>query len=283
MATGKASSSKNSTSGTGNGLPAWAAPGTTAYNNNNTALQTLPMGAATQTIANGGIGQAGQSAINGLQGVADTAGQGGAASQYLTGTANGDYLKGSPYLEDIISKGASDTAGQVNNMFASGGRYGSVANQGALADSVTAQGNQLRNSNYQSERDRQMAAANSLESAQQGRMGIQGNALQGAAGLENTGFQNMLGMISQLPTIQNNKIFDAQQQQGVGGQIDARTQDALNQAIQQWGQGDMQDWARLGGLITAGTGSAGNYGTQTGTQTTPGNPLGVLGLLMGLL
>lgn len=289
---------KSTSSGTGGSLPAWATPGTSAYNTNNTALQTAPMGVATQTFNQGGIGNAGNTAINGLQGIAGqyqdmykNAGQGGAAEQYLTSTAKGDYLNGSPYLEDIISKGASDTAGQVNNMFASGGRYGSVANQGALADSVTAQGNQLRNANYQTERDRQLAAGSALESAQQGRFGIQGNALSGAAGaqtgaagLENQGFQNMLGMISQLPTIQGNKTYDAQQQQAVGGQIDSRTQEALNQAIQQWSQGDMEDWARLGGLITAGTGSAGSYGTQTGTQTStqPGNALGVLGLIGSL-
>jgi hypothetical protein len=275
--------SKNSSSATGNKSPAWATQGTPEYGQLNSALQTVPMNAAVQSIGQGGVGAAGQSAISGLQGLATQAGQGGAADQYLTGTARGDYLQSNPYIESMVSKSADDIATQTNNMFASGGRYGSVANQGALADSVAASGNQLRNANYQAERDRQLGAANSLESAQQGRIGLQGNALTGAAGLENTGFQNMLGMISQLPTIQGNKTYDADKQLAIGSGIDARTQDALNKAIQQWSQGDMEDWARLGGLITAGMGSAGSYGTQTGTTTTPGNSMGILGLLGSVL
>lgn len=303
-------SNKSSTTNAGGSQPQWAQVGTPQYNNMNSALQTLPMAAATQTIAQGGMGANSQQASQNLmnpgqigqdnwQSVFNQAGQPGAAQQYLTDTAAGNYLGGSPYLEDIISAGANDVAGQVNNMFASGGRYGSVANQGALSDSVARYGNELRNTNYQAERDRQLGAANSLEQAQQGRIGLQGqaaggiagvqgqninNQMQGAlgaAGLENAGFQNMLGMISQLPTIQGNKMFDSQQQQAIGGQVDQRAQQQLQDRINQWTQSDNEDWARLGGLISAAQGAAGPYGTQSGTQTStqPMNILGALGTL----
>lgn len=315
-------------------------------------------------------GNAGQISGDNFQNVFNNAGQGGAADSYLTSTAKGDYLGGSPYLDEIISKGAGDIAGQTNNMFASGGRYGSGANQGVLSDSIAKYSNDLRNQNYQAERQNQLSAANALESAQQGRLGIQNsaasglanvqgqnvsnslagtqlganiagqiggmqnqniqnnlagqslglnaansasniqgqnisnqlganqalgslgqnkfnnqlNAQTGAAGIENQGMSNMLNMISQLPTIQGNKVFDAQQQQGVGSQIDQRTQQALQNAINQFQQGDMEAWSRLGGLITAGMGSAGSYGTQSGTQTgNNGGGLGIFGALLGLL
>ncbi|WP_273773310.1 tail fiber domain-containing protein [Brucella intermedia] len=255
------------------------------------------MNAALQTIGSGGLGQASQGAIGNLQGIgtqfqnlANQAGQGGAANDYLTGTARGDYLNGSPYLDSIISKGAGDIANQTNNMFAAGGRYGSGANQGVLSDSIAKYSNDLRNQNYQAERQNQLSAANALESAQQGRLGLQGNMLSGASGanqaasgIENQGISNVLGMISQLPTIQNNKIFDAQQQQGIGSQIDNRAQQALQDAINQWQQGDMEAWSRLGGLITAGMGSAGSYGTQTGTTTQNNGGLGALGGILSLV
>ncbi len=298
MGNSNTASNKSSSSPVSGGLPSWAQVGSQDYNNMNSALQTAPINAAVQTIGSGGLGQAGQGAIGNLQGIgtqfqnlANQAGQGGAANDYLTGTARGDYLNGSPYIDSIISKGAGDIANQTNNMFAAGGRYGSGANQGVLSDSIAKYSNDLRNQNYQAERQNQLSAANALENAQQGRLGLQGNLLNGASGanqaasgIENQGINNVLGMISQLPTIQNNKIFDAQQQQGIGSQIDNRAQQALQDAISQWQQGDMEAWSRLGGLISAGMGSAGSYGTQSGTsKTTQPMGLGILGALLSFL
>lgn len=262
------SQNKGSTSTQNTGLPNWAKPGTSAYNNMNTWLQTAPMGVAGQTFTQGGVGQTGQNAINTLQG-------GGAAQDYLTGTARGDFLDGSPYLDDIISKNAEDIGTQTNQLFAAGGRYGSGAHQGVLADSIGDMASNLRNQNYQFERGNQLGAANALESSQVGR------AL-GAAGLENQGFQNMLGMISQLPTIQGNKVFDANQQMGIGGAIDSRTQQGLDNLINQWNQLENEDWARLGGLISAAQGVAGPYGTQTATSKQPMNFAGLLGALLSM-
>ncbi|MEP7454305.1 tail fiber domain-containing protein [Phyllobacterium sp. SB3] len=104
-------------------------------------------------------------------------------------------------------------------------------------------------------------------------------ALSGGAGLENQGFSNTLGMISALPTIQGNKTYDADKQMGIGNQIGQMSQGQLDDLINQFSQYDMQDWSRLGGLLSAGTQSAGNYGTQTSTSTQPMNILGALGTL----
>lgn len=294
MGNSNSSTNKASTSPVSGGLPQWAQTGTADYNNLNSALQTLPMNAAVQTIGSGGLGSVSQGAIGSLQGIgtqfqnlANQAGQGGAASDYLTSTARGDYLNGSPYLDSIISKGASDIANQTNNMFSAGGRYGSGANQGVLSDSIAKYSNDLRNQNYQAERQNQLSAANSLESAQQGRLGLQGNLLSGASGaaqagsgIENQGISNMLNMISQLPTIQNNKMFDSNQQTLIGNTIDQRTQQGLNDLINQWTNSDNEGWARLGGLLSAAQGSAGSYGTQTQTSK---QPMNILGALAGLL
>lgn len=317
MGTSNSSTNKTSTSPVSGSLPQWAQTGTTDYNNMNSALQTLPMNAAVQTIGNAGLGQASQDAISKLQGMggsnpwmdqaasilgntANTIGTGGAASDYLTSTANGDYLNGSPYLDSIISKGASDIANQTNNMFAAGGRYGSGANQGVLSDSIANYANNLRNENYQAERQNQLSAANALESAQQNRAGLQTsaanslgslgqnsftnqlNAQTGAANIENQGMSNMLNMISQLGNVQNNKMFDSNQQTQIGNTIDQRTQQGLNDLINQWTNSDNEDWARLGGLLSAAQGSAGNYGTQTQTSSQPANVLGALGSLLGM-
>lgn len=308
------------------------------------------------------IGQVGE---QNYQGVYDRAGRPGAAEQYLSGTAQGQYLRGSPYLDDIIARSSQNVADQTNQMFAAGGRYGSAAHQGTVADALASNASNLRNQNYQQERDRQMQAAGTLENAQQGRLGIQSGAsggvanvqnqnvgnqmqstqlgsniagqignvqnqnvnnwLQGqnlglgaaqgrantqgqninnrlnaasqlgnlgqqamgnqfnAANLENQGMGNMMNVIGQLSGIQNNKVFDANQQMGLGGMIDNRTQQGLSDLINQWQQTDMSPWARIGSLLTTGTGSAGNWGTQTSTQTQPANFGGILAALLGAI
>lgn len=307
------SSNKTSTTTNGTGAPAWSQVGSDAYKAQNNLLQTAPIAAANETIASGGQGQATQNAIGQLQngvGQIDTSnfqnilnqsGQGGAANDYLTGYARGDYLNGSPELENIINNTNSKISDQVNAMFAGGGRYGSGANQGVLADSIGQNTSNLLYNNYNQQQQNQMNAANALENSQQGRLGLGMNAasgiagaqgqnianqiggLLGAAGLENQGFNNVMSMINALPTIQNNKVFDAQQQMGLGGMLDQASQNQLNDLINRWGQTDMQDWARLGGLLSAGTQSAGNWGTQNSTTKQPANIFGALGGLLSLL
>ncbi|HWK64121.1 MAG TPA: tail fiber domain-containing protein [Rhizobiaceae bacterium] len=354
------SQGKSSATGTNTGQPAWSQPGTDAYKQMNQQFQTGPMAVANQTLAQGGQGATMQNVIGQIMGgggsndwmnqaanhfqnpgqvtvpgqvseqnyqnIYNQAGQPGAAEHYLKGTAQGQYLGGSPYLDDIIAKGAQDVATQTNQMFAAGGRYGSAAHQGTVSDSVAGYANQLRNQNYSQERDRQIQAAGALENAQQARLGLQSGAasglagiqgqnignsmnaqsqnianrlaaagqlgelgqqrfnnMMGAAGLENQGFNNMLGMIGQLGNIQNNKIFDAQQQMGIGNQIDQRTQQQLTDLINQWTQTDTTPWQRLGGLLSTGTGTAGNWGTQTTKSTQPLNLVGILGGLAELV
>lgn len=303
------SAQKPSTTNANGGSPAWANVGSDAYKQQNNLLQTAPIAAANQTIAQGGQGAATQDAIkkfqggmgqidpSAYQGLLGQAGQGGAASQYLTGFARGDNLNGSPELQNIIDQSNRKVSDNVNAMFASGGRYGSGANQGVMADSIAQNTSNLLYNNYNQQQQNQMNAANALESAQQGRMGlglnaagglagVQGQNISGnrsdamnAAGLENQGFGNLMSMIGALPNIQNNKTFDANQQMGLGNKLDQASQGQLNDLINQWGQNDMQDWARLGGLLSAGTQSAGNWGTQNTTTQQPMNLLGGLATL----
>lgn len=318
-----------------------------------------------------------------FQNLYDKSGQPGANEQYLTGTANGSMLTSNPYLDKMVQDTANSTADQVNRMFAAGGRYGSGMNQGILSDSLAKAENDLRYTNYNNERDRQMNAANAISGEQSNRIGLQGNAASGVAGIDennvsnkmqsdvnkgnigsaiagiqsgnadrnnnasnaignfgqfqdqnklntdstkanlastiagiqggnidrgsniastvggigqsqlgnqmqaagnasnvqNQGFQNILNMIGQLPTIQGNKTYDADKQAQIGSAIDQMSQGQLDDLINQFSQMDMQDWARLGGLLSAGTTSAGNWGTQNSTTTQPMNLLGAIGTL----
>lgn len=279
-ATGKNSSTASST-----GTPNWATPGTTDYSHLNTALQTAPMGAAVNTLANGGMGQTGQKSANTLSQIGQNGGSNpwmNSAASSLGQTAAGNYLNANPYLNDVINQSNQILSDNLNNQFASGGRYGSGYNKEILGRDIAQNTSNLLNSNYQQERQNQLSAANELGGLGEGSLTQQQNALTGAADLENQGFNNQLGMIQQLPTIQANKTYDATQQQNVGSQLNNYSQQELQNLINQFNNADMSDWARIGGLLSAGTTAAGNWGTQSGTQT---QPMGasILGPLLGLL
>jgi hypothetical protein len=274
------------------------------------------------------------------QNVYDKAGQAGANEQYLSGTASGSMLENNPYIDKMVQNAENDVADQTNRMFAAGGRYGSAAHQGTLADSLAKTSNDLRFNNYNQERDRQLNAANAISGEQGNRLGLQGNAASGVAGiegtnignqmqsdvnrgniaqtiagiqgnnidrgtnaassvgnigqnqitnkmnaatsgagLENQGIQNVQNFISQLPTIQQNKTYDADKQASIGSGIDQMSQGQLDDLMNQFSQYDMKDWAKLGGLLSAGTTAAGNWGTSTSKQSTPMNILGTLGTI----
>lgn len=247
-----------------------------------------------------------------FQNLYNQAGQPGAQQQYLTQFANGSQVMNNPYLEGIIQKGQDEAGTGINQMFAKGGRYGSPTNYGTIADSYQDVGNKFRGEQLNQDLTRQMQAAQGISQEQLGRMGVQSGAAQGVgglqqagatglgglgqnamqnwmgaqqtgAGLQNQGIQNMLGAMGQLGNVQNNKMFDANVQQGVGQQVDQASQQQLNDLINQWTQGDMQDWARLGGLTSAGTSTAGNWGTQSGTQTSQqgGSGMGTAASILG--
>ncbi|MBZ9922194.1 hypothetical protein LB579_31425 [Mesorhizobium sp. BR1-1-7] len=304
---------KSGSSNSGTGTPSWATPGSAAYKQQNTMLQTSPIGAFNQTLAQGGQGTATQGAISNLQNGMGQVGTGnfqniynqsqgaGAGDQTLQQYSNGSMLNGSPELSNIINTTNQKVADQVNQAMSGAGRYGSGVAQGTLADSIANNTSNLLYNNYNQQQQNQMNAANALNTSQQSRANTGLNAASGiagaqgqnianntnnqlnAAGLENQGFNNVMSMIGALPTIQNNKTFDAQQQMGLGSQLDQASQNQLNDLIKQWGQGDMQDWARLGGLLSAGTQSAGPYGTQTATSSQPSNIFGALGALFSAL
>jgi hypothetical protein len=245
--------------------PAWATPGTDAYKQQNSYLSSGPIAAVNQIIGSGGLTPQ-------MRGVAEGPSTNAAMREALSGY-RGQVNGTSPYLNDIISKGSQDVATQINNQFAAGGRYGSTANQKAVADAVSAQANQLRNQDYQS-------GLSGLASL--GQQSFNNRISQAQVGQQGVG--NVLSAIGSLPTVQNNKLFDANAQAQVGQQIDQRAQTQLNDKIKQLTGLDMQNWTALSGLLTGATQAAGNWGTQSGTTTStqPFNVLGAIGTLGSL-
>lgn len=254
-----------------------------------------------------GTGQAAQD----FQNVYTNAGQPGAAQQNLSNMAAGGMINNNPYLNDIVSQAEQDASTNVNQMFAAGGRYGSGMDQGTVGQAVANVNNQLRSDQLNKDLANMLSSNQLISGEQIGRLGLQNTAagglgtlqtagatglgglgqnamsnwLQaqgGAAQIGNAGQQNILSAMGLLPTVQNNKVFDANQQTQVGATIDAKTQQQITDLVKQWQSGDMEAWQKLGGLLSAASGSAGNYGTQTSTtkQTSTPGWLDILGLAL---
>lgn len=125
------------------------------------------IGTAAGVANTGGITTEGQ--FNTLYG---QAGQPGAAEQYLTGTARGDYLNSDPNLDAVINDASSSIRTQLQDIYSGAGRYGGSAMNNDLINRLYANEAGTRSAAYQTERDRMMNAAGALEGAQQGRLGL---------------------------------------------------------------------------------------------------------------
>lgn len=237
---------------TENKPPAWATP--LFKQSASEAQQIYNSGAGGnvyqgQTVADlGGKTQAG---ISGVQGVAGSLPQNSAAQNYLTDYASGKYLQeGNPYYRDRLANEIADSNSMIQSQFSGSGRYGSGANTNALAKNTQNMLLAGLESDYNRAQANQLAATQQIDSSR------------------NSLFQNQLA---------------GQQALINAGQLeDANKQAQLTADFTKWQSEDMAPWTRLGLLQSAAAGAAGNYGTNTQTQTQPFNALQGIGALGSL-
>ena len=121
------------------------------------------------------------------------AGQPGAAEQYLTGTARGDYLNGDPNLDAVIGDTNASIRTQLQDIYSGAGRYGGSAMNNDLINRLYANEAGTRSAAYQTERDRMMNAAGTLEGAQQGRLGLRQGILGDLTNVQQGKITNRFG------------------------------------------------------------------------------------------
>jgi len=134
--------------------------------------------------------------------------------------------------------------------------------------------------NFARERGFQMQAIEGLTRDDQQQFANRMGAIQNALAAEQQGLGAAQGIIGQMPTIQQNRVFDENLRLQAGAMLDQQAQAELNDRIRRFTEKDMDQIERLGFLQAAAGGSAGPYGTVTTSQ--PFNPLGMLGGLFSL-
>lgn len=99
----------------------------------------------------------------------------------LQDVADGKFLAGNPYLDDIVQRSNASAASRVAQQFAASGRYGSPGQGNAVGDAVSANEMKLRYDDYNTQAQRQAQAASAIDVAGNARAGLQ-QGLIGAIG-----------------------------------------------------------------------------------------------------
>ena len=242
---------KSSTQKTENKPPAWATP--LFKESASEAQKIYDSGAGGnvyqgQTVAD--LGSTTQAGISGIQNTVSGMPTSTSSATNLQNMASGNSVGGNPYFSTVLDNQLNKTADLINSKFSGSGRYGSGANSAVLGTEL---GNVASDALYKQ---------------------------------YNQDLQNQLSANSQIDGSNSNMFRDRlagnQAVLGAGQVQDANQQAKLTADFTKWQSEDMQPWTRLGLLQSAAAGSAGNYGTNTQTQTQPFNAMQGIGALGSL-
>ncbi|WP_107341602.1 tail fiber domain-containing protein [Agrobacterium pusense] len=202
-----------------------------------------------QTVA--GLGSTTQSGISGVRNAVSGLPGTTSSANNLSAMASGANLNGNPYFTENLNNQLDQTASLINSKMSGAGRYGSGANSAVLGRELGNIATSAFSDQYNRDVGNMLTANNMID--------------QSNSNL----FQNRIAG--------NQAVINA-------GQIeDANNQAKLTADFTKWQSEDMQPWTRLGLLQSAAAGSAGNYGTNTQTQTQPFNAMQGIGALGSLL
>lgn len=126
-----------------------------------------------------------QTLLSGYQNTIDTANNfnpalTNSAQRQMQSTINGDYMNNNPYLDATFDRMKGKVVDGVNSQFSSAGRYGSGAHNGILGESLGNLATDVYGSNYRTERQNQLNAAQlapQMDAQYQGMMFNNANAI----------------------------------------------------------------------------------------------------------
>jgi hypothetical protein len=237
---------------TENSPPAWATP---LFKQSASEAQKIYDSGAGGNVYQGqtvaGLGNTTQQGIKGISNTVAGLPSSTSAQNNLTDYASGKFLaEGNPYYKERLNNEINDSNSLIQSQFSGSGRYGSGANTGVLAKNTNNMLLQGLENDYNRQQANQFAATSQIDAANS--------------------------------NLYQNQLAGNQAQIGAGQLQDANKQAQLTADFTKWQSEDMKPWTRLGLLQSAAAGSAGNYGTNTQTQTQPFNAMQGLGALGSL-
>jgi hypothetical protein len=110
----------------------------------------------------GNLGTTGQGLAKQTAAFGQTAGK---ANGFYGDVIGGQYMSGNPYIKNILGQLDQSITDQVGSQFENGGRYGSGAYVGTLANQLGNANSQVLYGNYSDEMNRRMQASQQADSA----------------------------------------------------------------------------------------------------------------------
>ena len=217
------------------------------------------------------------------------------ASQNLQGIASGQERE-NPWLMDSLQKGAEAIALRSGTGAAGAGRYGSAAAAAGTAGMLGDYYAKPLAQAYENNSNRMLQANAQIDAAEQARLAGMGNAAQGIAGVQGANIANQVnaanmqsGLLNQglnrglasaqlAPALQSAMYDPYQRMLGVGAAYEDKTQQGIDQAVNNWNAWQQRRWNMLSAYnaIVQGQGS---LGSQVNQQTQ--RPSGLLGAIGG--
>lgn len=185
-------------------------------------------------------------------------------------TASGAMLGQNPFLQGALDFQSNKVADKVNSIFSGAGRTGSGAHAGTLGNELAGLRFGASADNYNFERGQQMQA-----------IGDQANL--GRSAMDNA--NNILGQAGTLEALPFNNIDRMMQ---LGGKIEGKQQDIINENIRKFEAGQEAPWSQLSRLLGTVSPFAQAFPSSTGTMSgtgtsvakTPFNPMSLAGIPM---
>ncbi len=175
-----------------------------------------------------------------------------------------------PFLDAQFNRAASQVRDNTSAMFSKAGRYGSVAHQDQLSDSLGDMANNFYGQAYETDANRRFGAAEALGARQAGDINRNLGAQSTAAGL-NQGANSqamqaagMMPMLNDYAGANNRGLIElGAMREGMAGQ---QLQDSMNR----WNFGQNAGWDLLNRYNSTVQPLAGLGGSSTGTQPSSG-------------
>ena len=205
----------------------------------------------------------------------------GEGPEYLRPTARGDFREeGNPYLASLMENIKSTVLPGIASQFSEAGRYGSNMFADTSARAATESLAPFAFQNYENERNRELAAANSLggfqlagaqnigqlEAGDRSRQLGAAGQLGGEFSAERNRMQSAMGFA---PDLAGEDYRDIAALRGVGSQIEGQTQAGISEDIARHNFEQLEPRDRLAAYMQLIGGNFGGTSQGTTTSTTP--------------
>ena len=175
-----------------------------------------------------------------------------------------------PYLDASFNRAAEQVRDNTSAMFSKAGRYGSVAHQDQLSDSLGDMATNFYGAAYDQDQNRRFGAAEALGARQAGDLSRNLGAQQAAAGVQQGANSQSLAAAGMVPGLNDYSQSNNRGLMGLGQMHEGMAQQQLADSMNRWNFGQNAGWdllSRYNGTVQP---LAAMGGSSTGTQPSSG-------------